>query len=177
MTVAINVILIFVLRVLNYALGTLRLVSITRGMKTAAAALAAIEALVFAVVIAGVVSDLQNLPNLLAYCLGASAGSWVGMELESRLVRSYTIVNIFANQKGFEITEALRGAGYGVTTTLSQGKDGDVVTLRSVVDKRDVKVLVALAHDINPAAFVAVEEARGIQRGWLGVGRGGKLVG
>lgn len=177
MTVAINVFLIFVLRVLNYAIGTLRLVSITRGMKAAAAGLAAIEALVFAVVIAGVVNDLSNLPNLIAYCLGASAGSWAGMELEARLVRSYTIVNIFASQKGFEITEALREAGYGVTTTLSQGKDGDVVTLRSVVDKREVKALIKRAHDINPSAFVAVEEARGIQRGWLGIGRGGKLVG
>ncbi len=175
MEVLVNVVLIFVLRVMNYAVGTLRLVSITRGRRVIAAGLAMLEALVFAVVIAGVVSDLQNFPNLLAYCLGAGAGSWVGMDLEARLVRSYTIVNVFASQAGVQITEALRSAGYGVTTTISQGRDGDVLMLRSVIDKRDVKTFSKIVQDVNDQAFIAVEEARGVERGWLGVGRGGKV--
>jgi uncharacterized protein YebE (UPF0316 family) len=175
MDVVIHVILIFILRVMNYAIGTLRLVSITRGRRFVAGSLAMLEGLVFAVVIAGVVNDLQNIPNLLAYCLGAGVGSWVGMELESRLVRSYTIVNVFASSGGTQITETLRNAGYGVTTTISQGRDGDVMMIRSVIDKRQVKPFTKIVENLNDKAFIAVEEVRGVERGWLGVGRGGKF--
>lgn len=171
-----NVVLIFTLRVLNYALGTLRLVFITRGRRLIASALAGLEALIFAVVIADVVQDLNNIPNLIAYCFGAGFGSWVGMALEAKLIRSYTIVNVFANQDGLEITEALRQAGYGVTTTISQGRDGEVLTLRSVIDRRQVKTFMKTVHQINPNAFIAIEEARGVTRGWLGMGRDGRAI-
>jgi uncharacterized protein YebE (UPF0316 family) len=174
--ILINIILIFLLRVLNYAIGTLRLVFITRGKRLIAASLAGIEALIFAVVIADVVQDLNNVPNLIAYCFGAGFGSWVGMVLETKLIRSYTIVNVFANQDGLEITESLRQAGYGVTTTISQGKDGEVLTLRSVIDRRQVKTFMKAVHKINPNVFIAIEEARGIDRGWLGVGRDGRAI-
>lgn len=164
--------LIFILRVVNYAVGTMRLVVITRDQRLLAALLAALEALIFAVVIAGVINDLENVPNLVAYCAGAAVGSYMGMVLEARLVRSYMIINVFANVSGGEIAEALRSAGFGVTSTTGEGRTGAVTTLRSVIDKRDVKRMVSIIQSINPQAFIAAEEARGVSRGWLGVGKG-----
>ncbi|MFW5690973.1 MAG: DUF2179 domain-containing protein [Chloroflexota bacterium] len=169
------VLMIFVLRVINYAVGTLRLVAITRNRRLLASTMAALEALIFAVVIAGVVTDLDNIPNLIAYCMGAAVGSWTGMELESRLIRSYMIINIFASHEGAELTEKLRNAGFGVTTTISQGRDSEVLTLRSVVDKRDVKRFIKVTQEVNPDVFIAAEEARGVRRGYLGVGKGKSL--
>jgi uncharacterized protein YebE (UPF0316 family) len=168
---------IFILRVVNYAIGTVRMIAITRNLKFLAAILAAIEALVFALVIAGVVSDLDNLINLTAYCLGASVGSYVGMMIEAKLVRGYMIANVFANGDGEMLATKLRDAGFGVTTTQSHGRDGIVTTIRSVLDKRDMKRFNALVTEIKPEAFLVAEEARGVQRGWLGVGKGGRAIG
>ncbi len=175
MDAAFLVVMIFVLRVINYAIGTLRLVVITRGQRLFAAILAALEALIFAVVIAGVVSDLENIPNLIAYCLGAAVGSWVGMELEARIVRSYMIINVFAAKDGREIAQMLRDADFGVTINISEGRDGEVLTLRSVVDKREVKRFIKIVQTQNPDAFIATEEARGVRRGWMGIGKGRTL--
>jgi uncharacterized protein YebE (UPF0316 family) len=166
---------ILVLRIINYSVGTLRLVAIGRGLKLFAAVLAAFEGLIFAVVIAGVVQDLENILNLTAYCLGASLGSWAGMELEARLVKSYVIANIFSAEKGRTIAERLREAGYGVTETIGEGRDGIVITLRSVINKREMTSFTRLVNEINPDAFIAVEEARGVRHGWLGTGRGKTL--
>jgi len=163
---------IFFMRVFNYAVSTLRLVSISRGQRLWAAVLAVIEAFIFAVVIAGVVQDLENIPNLTAYCLGAAGGSWLGMELEARLVKSYVIANVFAAEAGQTLAEKLRDAGYGVTSTISEGRDGIVVTLRSVLNKREMQAFNKVVNQYAPNAFVVVEEARGIRQGWLGVGRG-----
>jgi len=166
---------IFVLRVLNYAIGTLRLVAISRGLRTMAAVLAAIEALIFAVVIAGVVQDLENIVNLTAYCLGASGGSWLGMELEARLVKSYVIANVFVAHDATTLTEKLREAGFGVTATIGEGRDGIVMTLRSVINKREMTTFNGIVNKVTPDAFVAVEEARGIRQGWFGTGKGRTL--
>lgn len=166
---------IFIMRVLNYAVGTIRLVAISRGQRVLASVLAAFEALVFALVIAGVVQDLENVLNLAAYCLGASGGSWLGMVLEARLVKSYVIANVFAAAAGQTLAETLRDAGYGVTATISEGRDGIVVTLRSVLNKRELPAFNKVVMQVAPDAFVAVEEARGIRHGWFGTGKGRTL--
>lgn len=160
-------VIIFFMRVANYAIGTLRLVSITRNMRMQAAGLAFVEALVYAIVIANVVSDLSNIFNLMAYCLGASAGSYLGMVLESRLIKSYRIVNIIATEQGHEIAVALREAGHGVTESLGQGRDSLVATLRCVVTSRDLPAVMRIVYGINEQAFIAVEEARAVRHGWL----------
>lgn len=160
-------IVIFGLRVLNYAVGTVRMVAITRNMRVLASSLAFVEALLFAVVIANVVRDLENFINLMAYCLGASAGSYVGMMLEGRLMTTYRIVNIITPANGHGIAQSLRSAGFGVTETVGQGRDGLVSTLRSVVNNRDLPKLINIAREVSPDAFIAVEEARTVSRGWM----------
>lgn len=161
-------VLILALRILNYAISTIRLVAITRQKRMAASVLAFFEALIFAVVIANVVTDLSdNLLNLIAYCAGASIGSYLGIVLEGRFVTSYRTVNVISSQRGHEIATALRSAGYGVTETLGEGLEGAVTLLRSVVVNRDVPKILAIIKGVNPDAFVAVEEARAVQRGWL----------
>lgn len=165
------VIAIFVMRVMNYAIGTLRLIAIARGRRLITSVLAALEALVFALVIAGVIQDLENLANLSAYCAGASVGSWVGMELEARLIRSYMIVNIFSPM-GQQIAEVLRDSGFGVTLQRSEGRDGEVITLRSVIDKRDVKTVSNITRQIHAEAFMVAEEVSSLRHGWFNMGKG-----
>jgi uncharacterized protein YebE (UPF0316 family) len=161
--------LLFTLRVLNNAIGTVRLITLSRQRRTITFILSFFESLIFAVTIAVVVTDLTNLINLTAYCTGFAVGSWVGMVLEARLITSYMIVNIFAAQKGHEIAVAVRERGFGITETVGKGRDGDVIMLRSVVQKRDLNRLLEVIHSQNENAFIAVEEARSVERGWLGL--------
>lgn len=158
---------IFVLRVMNYAIGTLRLVAIARGRKLLSAVLAFIEALVFAVVIAGVVSDLSNIVNLMAYCLGAAVGSYVGMVLDARMITSYMTLNIVSQKNGHDVALKLRALGHGVTETRGEGYAGEVTMLRSVIEKKDVPATLQNVREIDPNAFISIEEARAIHKGWL----------
>ncbi|MCB9451306.1 MAG: DUF2179 domain-containing protein [Anaerolineaceae bacterium] len=158
---------IFGLRVLNNALGTVRIVIITRQQRLLAATLAFIEALIFAVVIANVVKDLSNILNLLAYCGGFAVGGYVGMGIEARFITSYVTATVISAAQGHEIALALREAGFGVTETLGEGRDGAVTLLRCVFNRREVGDLMAIVRKIEPDAFISVEEARAIQHGWV----------
>ena len=161
------VLAIFGLRVLNFAVGTIRLLVVARGQRVLGSSLAALEAFIFTVVIAKIITDLNNAPNLIAYCAGASVGSYVGMVLEARFIRSFMIVNAIISERAHEAAETLRDAGFGVTATLGEGKDGVVTTLRSIVNKRDVSRFLDALQEVAPDAFIALEEVRGIRRGWL----------
>ncbi len=159
--------LIFVLRVVNYAISTVRLVFIARNQRVLAAMLAFVEAFVFAVVMARIVSDLANLLNLFAYCMGASVGSYIGMAIEARFVKSYSTITVIASELGEEMACRLRDRGYGVTMTHGEGRDGAVDILRSSAASRDIPLMVNVIRAINPDAFIEIEAARTVLRGWL----------
>lgn len=158
---------IFALRVLNNAMGTVRIVIITRQQRFLAAVLAFIEALIFAVVIANVVKDLSNILNLMAYCGGFAVGSYVGMAIEARFITSYVTATVISGTKGHEIALALREAGFGVTETFGEGRDGTVTLLRCVLIRREVGDMMNAVREVEPEAFISVEEARAIQHGWV----------
>ena len=61
---------IFLLRVVGNMITTFRLVLIVRGQKLPSTIMAALEALVFALALGSVVSNLGNVWNLTAYCVG-----------------------------------------------------------------------------------------------------------
>lgn len=158
---------IFILRVLNYAITTIRTVAIARQQRVFSSVLAFVEALLFAVVIGSIVKDLENAINLMAYCLGAAVGGYLGMVLESRFITSYMTINIMAHDKGKAVAEALRAQGFGVTTITGEGRDGAVTMLRCVVMNRETGQVLAITREIDDKAFIAMEETRSIQHGWL----------
>jgi len=159
--------LIFGLRVFNYAISTIRLVFIGRGFKLWAAVIAFFEALIFAVVIARVVSDLGDLTNLIAYCAGAAVGSYTGMWLEAKFITSYSTVTIITHEEGKAIADALRDRNYGVTVSKGEGRDGEVDIVRSSCVNKDIPLLVSTVQAINPDAFIDIEAARTLHRGWI----------
>ncbi|MBK8029903.1 MAG: DUF2179 domain-containing protein [Chloroflexi bacterium] len=160
-------ILLILLRILNTGIGTVRLILVTRQQKVLASLLAIVEALLFALSIGSVANDLNNVLNLAAYCGGFAIGNYIGMIIERRFITSYMTVNIITPQRGHEIALALRQHGYGVTETLGEGHQGAVTMLRSVVLNRDVPKVLQIVGEMQEDAFVAVEEARSVYRGWL----------
>jgi uncharacterized protein YebE (UPF0316 family) len=158
---------IFGLRIINSAVGTMRLVVVTRDRRILASIMAFFEALIFAVVIANVVTDLSNILNLVAYCGGFAVGSYVGMWIESRFVTSYVTANIIVGLEGHDIAHAIRELGHGVTEMKGEGRAGEVIMLNSVIKRRDVPEVLKAIYNINPKAFVTLEEARSVQHGWL----------
>ena len=164
------VLLIFVLRVVNYSVGTIRLLVVARGQRIIGSAMAGLEALIFAIVVAKVITDLDNTANLVAYCAGAAVGSYMGMALEAHFIRGFMVINVITHEFGRETALALREAGFGVTTTVGEGKDGEVTTLRSVVNKHEMPQYLKMLQGINPNAFVSLEEVRSVRRGWTNHG-------
>jgi uncharacterized protein YebE (UPF0316 family) len=171
MEIVLNILFIFVLRVLGVTLSTIRVLLMTRGRKSVSAVLGFFEVLVYAVAIGKVVQDLNNIPNLLSYCLGFSVGTLLGMWLEERLAIGFATVRIISSSKGHRIATAIREAGYGATEDRERGKDGFVGTVTTVVRRREVNTVCATIYQVAPDAFVTIEETRQVAHGYMRAGR------
>lgn len=158
---------IFLLRVLGNMVITLRLVMLMRGSRLIVMLLAALESLIFAVALGSVVSDLKNLVNLLAYCTGFAVGAYLGMELEQRLIQRFVAVQVISPARSHAIAAAIRAAGFGATESWGQGAQGEVGTVRVVVGHQEVRDVVRIVQEVDSAAFVTIEELRGISHGYF----------
>src|SRR5690606_38889704 len=86
-------IIIFILRVANNAVGTVRVIVMHEGNRPLGFGLASLESLLFAYTAGIVITDLNNIPNLAAYVFGFAVGGYVGMFIEQRYLNIYNVVD------------------------------------------------------------------------------------
>jgi uncharacterized protein YebE (UPF0316 family) len=159
---------IFILRVLNMTLDTLRMMVVMRGMKTLTFILGFFQTAVFVLALGSVISDLNNPLNTISYSLGFATGNVVGMMIEKRLALGFINITIMSPAKGPQIAETLRGKGHAVTEIPARGKDGAVEVLECSVQRKFAKEVQDMALDADPDAFIT---SRDIQRIWRGYWR------
>ncbi len=158
---------IFLLRIGDVSIATLRLLYAVRGRKVMAAALGFFEILIWIVAVGTVVRNFGSPLLVVGYAAGFAAGTYVGITIEQTLALGLAEVRVISRGAGVEIAEALRSLGFGVTEVLGQGREGRVEILYTIVRRRWVKRLSQEVERWDPDAFVVVEEPSSIQRGWL----------
>lgn len=157
---------VFGLRVIDVTLGTVRLVLTVRGQRLAAGVIGFFEVTIFLVAISQVLAQIGNWVNIVAYAGGFATGTVVGITLEERLALGTAVVRVVSARKGREVGQALRGAGYGVTELAGVGGRRRVRIANIVAQRREVPRIIRTAEEIDHEAFITVEGARAVRRGW-----------
>lgn len=157
---------IFLLRAADLTMSTLRMLTALRGNRLGTWLLGFGQALLFVTGIAGVLTNLQNPLNLLAYAGGFAVGSVLGISIESVLAPGHSELTIVSEGRGAQIAEALRGLGKGVTALPGRGMQGTVNMLLCIAPRKEVRRLKQLAVEIDPHSFLAVENVRSLRGGW-----------
>ncbi len=160
-------ILIFLLRVFGITVSTLRVLVMMRGKKMAAFISGFIEVLTYVIAIGAVVNNLDNVWNVLGYCLGFSVGTVVGMVLDERTASGFANVRIISRYKAQSIVEAIHEAGFGATVGWGHGRGGTVGMIVAVVKRKEAEKVFAIAEAVDPNAFITVEDTRSVRRGYM----------
>jgi len=158
--------LIFLLRVSDMTLDTLRVLVVMRGRKSIAWILGFFQAGIFVLAISSVLENLDNPLNIAGYAAGFATGNVVGMLIEERLAIGHILLSIVSPRRGSAIAENLREEGYAVTEIPARGKDGMVSLLYVNVLRRNTERVKKLANEIDPDAFITAEDVRPIRRGF-----------
>lgn len=161
-----GMLLIFCLRIVDVSMGTVRTLMVVRGMRKWAVLIGFVEVTIWVVAISQVMSNLNNVWNVLAYSGGFATGTYVGMHLENRLALGNVNIEVVSLKKGSEIATKVRKAGFGATELPALGQSGPVSLIGIVVPRKQKPSLLALISDIDPTAFVTVDDMRRVDRGY-----------
>jgi uncharacterized protein YebE (UPF0316 family) len=159
---------IFGLRVADMTLDTLRVLLVIRGRKALAWTLGFVQSAIWVVAISSVLRHVDNLWNVVGYAGGFATGTVIGMLIEERLAIGHGHVRVISPHRGSALADAIRASGYAVTELAGRGKDGMVSVLTCSVRRRDVSLVTQQVHNVDPEAFVTVEDVRPLHRGYWG---------
>jgi uncharacterized protein YebE (UPF0316 family) len=162
----ISALMIFLLRVIDMSLDTMRMLFVVRGKKPIAWILGFLQSLVFVIAISTVLANLNNILNVIGYAAGFATGNVLGMFIEERLAIGHIAMRVISSKKGSTIPDALRKAGFAVTEIQARGRDGKVTLLNSSIMRRDVSRFEDLVTKTEPGAFITAEDVRPIRVGF-----------
>ena len=157
--------IIFFSRVCDVSLGTLRHVFISKGMRQIVPVLGFFEVLIWIVVVAQIMKNLNNIACYLAWAGGFATGTYVGLLIEERLALGLQVIRIITNQNCDKLLEALKLANHGVTVVDAQGAVGPVKMIFTIIKRKNVQKVVPLIRHNNPTAFYSIEDIKDISQG------------
>ncbi len=162
--------LIFLVRVVSITMDTLRFMLTMRGKQGISWVLGFIESVLFVVTMGAVLNDLSNVLYVVGYSAGFATGNVIGMAIEKRLAIGFSHIKIITKQHGDAVAEALRKMDYAVTEIPARGKDGSVSLCDLSVRRKDVPAIEKLALEVDPEAFITVEDITPLRSGYWGTG-------
>ena len=119
---------IFLARIIDVSLGTLRTISIIQGRTWVSFWLGFGEIIIWLWVISTVIPQIKDIPILaIFYAFGFAFGNMVGIRIEKLLAFGHVIIRVISREHYSQMTKVLRQAGFGVTTFHGEGMNGPVV--------------------------------------------------
>jgi uncharacterized protein YebE (UPF0316 family) len=156
--------LVFVARVMDVSLGTLRIMFVSRGLKILAPIVGFCEVFIWIVAVAQVVRNADNIICYLAYATGFGLGTYVGLMIEGRLALGTLILRIITQQGGAALVTELRRRNLGVTCIDAEGSEGAVKIIFAVIRRTDLRHVLEAVQRFNPKAFYTIEDVRAVNR-------------
>ena len=157
--------LIFVARICDQTIGTLRLIFVSKGLKRIVPFLAFFESMIWLLAISQILSRLDNAATFLAYGLGYATGNYVGMLFEERLSIGSVIIRIFSKEHIAEFIEVLHKHDYGYTIINAEGSTGELKIIFSIINRKYLSHLIEQINAIDNHTFYTVEEVKSVKRG------------
>jgi len=155
-------ILIFLARIADVTLGTMRIIFISRGFSIISALIGFVEVLIWLFAIGQIMGNLDSWIHYVAYAGGFAVGTFIGIKIEQRVALGYQVVRIITQRNGTSLEEALRKANFMVTALNAKGGRGPVKVLFTVVKRTTLPWLIELIRMINPQAYFTIEDLRSV---------------
>ncbi len=164
-TYAILPALIFISRIFDVTIGTLRIVMVSKGQKSWAPILGFFEVLIWLIAISKIFQNLDNWVCYVTYAAGFATGNYIGLILEEKLAVGIVKIQIITRKKANKLIKNLIAAGYGITHHEAQGSNENVSIIYSIINRTEVQKVEEIVISTNPKAFYSVEDVKSVSKG------------
>jgi uncharacterized protein YebE (UPF0316 family) len=158
-------ILIFLARITDVSVGTVRLILVSRRHKYLAPIAGFFEVLIWIIAIGQIMRNLANPLCYVAYAGGFATGNFVGILIAEKLSLGTVLIRIITPKETGDLIECLRRRRYGVTSLDGEGANGPVEIVFTIVPRREAPAVVEFVKQFHPQAFYSIEEVDSVARG------------
>ena len=161
--------LIFIARICDVSIGTIRIVMVSKGQKMWAPLLGFFEILIWLLAISRIFENLDNWVCYFAYALGYATGNYFGLKLEEKLAMGIVRIQIITRKTAHELIEKMKASGYGLTYHDAKGGSEEVSIIYSIIKRTELPNVVEQIKEYNPNAFYSIEDVRFVSHGVIPV--------
>ena len=164
-----ELILIFASRIIEVAMGTLRIILISKGYRRQGVIISFFEVTLWVFVASRVITSLYDAPiKALVYSLGFATGVYVGSKLENRLAFGKVLIQAITGQVlGNVIAAKLREENIAVTLVDAHGKDSDRAVLMIYSNRKGKDMIIEEIQKLDPQAMVVSNDVSTLQGGYI----------
>lgn len=154
-------IIIFLARITDVTISTLRVMLVMAGKRNIAPFLGFFEALIWLLAIGQIIQNISNVASYIAYAAGFATGTYMGMLIESKLAIGKVLVRIITRTDASELIAHLSGSErFGYTNIRAESKRGGVNVIFSVVRRENLPEMLAIIKKFSPNASYTIENVR-----------------
>lgn len=157
--------IVFLARICDVSLGTLRIVFVSKGKKILAPLLGFFEVLIWIVVISQIIKNVNSVICYFAYAGGYATGNFIGMYIEERIAIGVQIIKIFSSKNLHPLQKELSDAGFGTTLIEGGGSSGKVDILYVVINRKSFETTEKILMRFDPSLFYVIEDIRSAKSG------------
>lgn len=160
---------IFVAKLVEVSLATIRNVLVNRGEKGKGAIIGFFEVMLWLIVVSNVLDNVTEDPfKVLVYCSAFALGNYIGVIIENKLaIGTACIQAVVSRDVKDELAHVLRNRGFGVTTIEGQGMEGSVFVIMIFLKRKCVEEASGLIRTFNPSALITVNDVRQLRNGFM----------
>lgn len=163
---------IFLGKIMEVTLGTLRFVLINRGERVIGACIALIEISLWLIIAGSVLADYKSDPiKMFAYAFAYALGNFMGSWLEEKLAFGLCSIQavVMSREKSDAICNELRKNGFGVTQLVTQGIDNsDRFLIMCTLRRKLAPEALAIIQQVEQSAVITVNDVKSQRGGYLG---------
>jgi len=149
---------VFILRVVDVSMGTLRTISLVQGRRGLSVLIGFFEVLIWIIVVSQVIVSVRSTWYLvLPYAAGFAVGNFVGIMLERWIGMGTCVVRMIVGRNPDLFLDKLRSMGLVVTTFAGQGRDGERWLMFTSCRQRQLPALLRTAAAQDPGIFYTVD--------------------
>ena len=158
-------ILIFLAKIADQTIGSLRIIFMSKGYKYIAPVLGFFEVIIWLVTVTQIIKHVDNPISYIAYGLGFATGIFVGMKLEEKLSIGKVMLRVIPKTDTHNLIEYMNSQKYGLTILDAKGSHGDVKVIMSIMERKDLKEFFIVINKFNPKAFYTIEDVKAVREG------------
>ncbi|WP_084222215.1 DUF2179 domain-containing protein [Thermodesulfobacterium hydrogeniphilum] len=164
MNYLINGLFIFIAKICDVSLGTIRIVLLARGLQLQASIIGFFEVLIWVIVVSHIINHLDHPFYYVTFAAGFAFGNYIGLYLENKIAMGNVLIRVMTRSEPEKLLKLLREKGFIVTSVNAEGRDGPIKILFSVVKRKQIPKFLTLVQKNCPQAFYTIEDIRDVKR-------------